>query len=208
MDERTLRGRTNHAPAPRPDVGLTIRPFRSDDADAVGRITLDAYDAYGTIGGEYRDYLGDPSRRHDDSAALLVAELDGEVVGTVTFVVPGDEGWESPDPAPGDASFRVLAVAPQAEGYGVGRALVSRCIELARERGCHRIIIVSMTWMTRAHELYRSLGFVRRPDLDVRFPGGDGMLFQLDLTDVAPDRFPPPGPVPDRIPWFEDVWGR
>ena len=196
------------ATRPRTTTTLTIRRFRPEDAEAVGRITLSAYDAYGTIGGDYRDYLGDPVRRANGCTALLVAELDGEVVGTVTFVVPGDDGWEGPDPAPGDASFRVLAVAPEAEGHGVGRALVSRCIELARELGCHRIVIVSMAWMTRAHALYHRLGFVRRPDLDLRFPSGDGAMFQLDLTDEAAELFPPPGPVPDELPWFEDAWPR
>ena len=197
------------APSDRsPTSEVTIRRFRPEDADAVGRLTLSAYDAYGTIGGQYRDYLADPARRAEGCNALLVAELDGEVVGTVTFVVPGDDAWEGPEPAPGDASFRVLAVAPETEGYGVGRALVERCIALAREQGRHRIVIISMVWMSRAHGLYHSLGFTRRPDLDARFPGGDGVMFQFDLTDEAPHRFPPPGPIPDEIPWFEDVWAR
>ena len=187
---------------------LTIRNYRPEDAEAVGRLTLSAYDNYGTIGGQYRDYLGDPDRRVEECTALLVAELDGEVVGTVTFVVPGDGAWEGPEPAPGDASFRVLAVAPNTEGRGAGRALVARCIELARELGCRRIVIISMVWMSRAHGLYHSLGFTRRPDLDARFPGGDGVMFQFDVTDDASDHFPPPGPVPDEIPWFEDVWAR
>ncbi len=189
-------------------TGLRIREFRPQDAEAVGQLTLAAYDAYGTIGGEYRAYLADPRRRVGACAALLVAELDGKVVGTVTFVVPGDEAWEGPKPPPGDASFRVLAVAPEAEGSGAGRALVTRCLEVARELGRHRIFIVSMAWMTRAHALYEKLGFERRPDLDVRFPAGDGYMYQYDLTEQASARFPEPGPVPDAIPWFEDAWAR
>lgn len=187
---------------------MTIREFRQEDADAVGRLTLGAYDRYGTISGPYRDYLGDPARRVDHSTALLVAELDGEVVGTVTFVLPGDTAWEGPREPVADAGFRVLAVSPHVEGAGVGRALVERCIELARDAGCHRLMIVSMTWMTRAHQLYRALGFEHRPDLDLRFPGGDGVMFQRDLTDEAGTRFPPPGPIPEELPWFEDVWVR
>ncbi len=195
-------------PAVETTCGVTIRRFRPEDADAVGALTLAAYDAYGTIGEQYRSYLGDPARRADGCTALLVAEVDGEVVGTVTFVLPGDPEWEGPQPPPGDAGFRVLAVSPVAEGRGVGRCLVERCIALAEEHGCHRLVIASMTWMTRAHALYLTLGFERRPDLDVRFPGGYGVMFQRDLTAEAPDHFPPPGPVPDEVPWFEDVWVR
>lgn len=187
---------------------VKIREFRPEDGEIVGRLTLGAYDLYGTISGEYRAYLGDPTRRVDHSTSVLVAERDGEVVGTVTFVLPGDQAWEGPEEPVADAGFRVLAVAPHVEGAGVGRALVERCIALSREHGCHRLMIVSMAWMTRAHQLYGKLGFERRPDLDLRFPGGDGWMFQFDLTDDAADHFPPPGPVPQELPWFEDVWDR
>jgi GNAT superfamily N-acetyltransferase len=187
---------------------VEIRAFRASDARTVADLTLQAYDSYGTITGDYRNYLADPVRRAAGSSALLVAGWDGEVVGTVTYVVPDDEAWEGPEPAPADASFRVLAVAPHAEGRGVGTALVRRCLQMAREQGRHRLMIVSMVWMTRAHALYRHLGFVQRPDLDVRFPGGAGVMFQRDLTDDAAARFPPPGPAPDEPPWFEDAWAR
>ncbi len=43
--------------------------------------------------------------------------------------------------------------------------------------------------------MYLRRGFVRRPDLDVVFPGenGVGWIFTLDLTDEAQDRFGPRG---------------
>ena len=69
------------------------------------------------------------------------------------------------------------------------------------------MLITSMSWMDRAHELYIGrYGFVRRPDLDVRFPSGTGVILARDLTAEAEERFPPPGPVPGTPPWFEDVW--
>jgi GNAT superfamily N-acetyltransferase len=185
---------------------VTIRPMTPADAEAVGRLTLAGYDAYGRIEGPYRDYLADPVRRLAGSTAAFVAVLDGQLVGTVTYVLPGDEEWEGRAVPEGDCGFRVLVVDPAAEGRGVGRRLVERCLELARADGRHRVVITSMAWMTRAHQLYERLGFVRRPDLDVEFPGGVGVVFTLDLTVEAADRFPPPGPVPDRPPWYEDAW--
>jgi GNAT superfamily N-acetyltransferase len=193
-----------------PDVPATgdvrIRPMRSDDAVEVGRLTLAGYDAYGFIGGAYRDELGDPVRRLGGATAVLVAELDGRIVGTVTYVLPGDEQWEGRPVPEGDCGFRVLAVDPSAEGRGVGRRLVERCIDRARAEGRHRLVITSMEWMTRAHGLYERLGFVRRPDLDVRFPSGIGVVYTLDLTPEAPRRFPAPGPLPAEPPWYEDAW--
>jgi GNAT superfamily N-acetyltransferase len=192
------------------DTGLPrevrIRPARRDELPKVGRLTLASYDAYGRIEGDYRQQLADPDRRIDGSSGLLVAEVDGNVVGTVTYVRPGDREWEGRPTPEGDAGFRVLAVAPDAERRGVGRALVEACIQRARDDGAHRMVIASMSWMGRAHALYLRLGFVRRPDLDVRFPGGEGYVFALDLTTEAEAIFGPPGPVPERPPWFEDVW--
>lgn len=185
---------------------ITIRPMTPADAEVVGRLTLAGYDAYGRIDGPYRDQLADPSRRLAGSTAVFVAVLDGQVVGTVTYVLPGDAEWEGRTVAEGDCGFRVLAVDPAVEGRGVGRRLVERCLELAREEGRHRMVITSMAWMTRAHRLYERLGFVRRPDLDVEFPGGIGVVFTLDLTAEAAERFPPAGPVPEQPPWYEDAW--
>jgi GNAT superfamily N-acetyltransferase len=194
------------SPAAPDDV--IVRPMRAEEAAAVGRLTLEAYDAYGRIEGTYRGFLGDPRQRIDGSTAVLVAELDGEVVGTVTYVEPGDDEWEGRAEPEGDCAFRVLAVAPQVEGRGVARALVQACIDRARADGRHRLVITSMAWMGRAHRLYERLGFDPRPDLAVRFPSGDGVAYTLDLTDEAASRFPTPGPVPDELPWFEDVWAR
>jgi ribosomal protein S18 acetylase RimI-like enzyme len=187
-------------------VRVTVRPMQPDEAPRVGELTLAAYDRYGRIDGDYRDFLGDPMRRVDGCTALLVAEVGGEVVGTVSYVVPADREWEDRPEPHGDAGFRILAVDPAYEGRGIGRTLVDACLARARAAGAHRVLITSMSWMHRAHELYRRYGFVRRPDLDVRFPGGTGVILALDLTDEAADHFPPPGPVPDQPPWYEDVW--
>lgn len=192
---------------------MRIRPIRSDDHEAVGALTLRAYDASGGwIGGEYRTALADPSQRVSGATEVLVAELDGDdlrvrIAGTVTFVLPGDPEWhDRPDPS-GDCGFRILAVDPDVQGRGVGDALVRACLDRGQARGCQRMTIVSMAWMTRAHGLYRRHGFVRRPDLDVRFPPGIGYGFTRDLRPDAAARFTPPGPVPEQVPWFEDAWG-
>jgi GNAT superfamily N-acetyltransferase len=192
-------------PSP-PGAPIRIREMRPDEAPRVGQLTLAGYDAYGRIDGPYRQDLADPLRRRDGCTALLVAELDGEVVGTVAFVLPGDEQWEGRAEPEGDAGFRVLAVDPAVEGRGVGRALVGACVAAARDHGCRRLVIVTMAWMDRAQRMYAQLGFRRRPDLDVTFPSGVGYVLTYDLVDDADRHFPPPGPVPATPPWFTDVW--
>jgi ribosomal protein S18 acetylase RimI-like enzyme len=194
-------------------AAVTVRPMRDDDVARVGQLTLAAYDRYGSLTGRYRDHLADPSRRLPGSTAVLVAEVTAAegplVVGTVSYVTVDDDEWEDRPVPQGDAAFRALAVDPAWEGHGIGTALVDACFAAARAEGRHRMLITSMAWMPRAHELYeRRYGFVRRRDLDVRFPSGLGYIYTCDLTPDAAERFPAPGPIPDDAPWFEDVWRR
>ena len=178
------------------------------DHEAVGRLLVAAYDAVGRFDDAYRGHLADPSRwAPDASAALVAADADDRPVGCVAFVLPGDPAFEPIRPVAGDAGFRFLAVASEAQGSGTGEALVRACIERARNAGARRMVIHSMAFMTAAHRLYERLGFVHRHDLDVVFPGGLGYGLTLDLVADADDHFPAPGPVPAEAPWFEDAWG-
>lgn len=191
---------------PHRDPTVPTRPIRPEEHLRVGRIVIEAYDAIGRFNDEYRDFLADPGNWVPGSTTTYVAEVDGEVVGAVAFVLPGDKEFEDLRRPAGDCGFRFLAVTPEAQGSGAGGALVNRVIAEARDRGCHRMIIHSMAFMTAAHGLYERRGFVRRPDLDARFPSGVGFAFALDLADEAEQRFGPPGPVPPEPPWYETIW--
>ncbi len=187
---------------------MKIRTIRPDDHDRVGALTVDAYDAVGPFDAPYRRFLRDPGQWVSGATSVFVAaDIDDIPIGSVAFVLPGDREFEGTTPPAGDAGFRFLAVDVRAQGSGAGAALVARCVDAAREHGCRRLAIHSMSFMTRAHELYLRRGFVRRPDLDVTFPSGIGIAFTLDLTDDAADAFPAPGPVITPPPWFGDAWG-
>lgn len=190
---------TDHASA------VEIRPVRPEEHARVGELTLAAYDRVGTMSDAYRAEIADTGARVADGADVWVAVDDGgAVIGAVTFVDAGNRHFEAPEV--GDCGFRMLAVDPAAQGRGVGRALVQRCLDEATARGRRRIAIHTMIWMEGAQAMYDSMGFVRRPDRDVVFPGGVGWVYQRDLVPDAADHFPPPGPVRDPLPWFEDLW--
>ena len=60
----------------------------------------------------------------------------------------------------------MLAVAPEAQGRGVGEALSRACVARARAAGRGQILLHSTDRMTTAHRLYERLGFARDASLD------------------------------------------
>jgi ribosomal protein S18 acetylase RimI-like enzyme len=102
-------------------------------------------------------------------ATVLVAVVDGRVVGTATYVAgPGSRLAESDDP--GDAGLRMLAVSPDVAGRGIGTALVRHALDLARRDRRRRLVLLTRPQMHAAHAVYRRLGFSRAPELDESWP--------------------------------------
>jgi ribosomal protein S18 acetylase RimI-like enzyme len=160
---------------------LVVRPGRDHELAAVGELTFEAYAAEGFVDDAdgYAAHLRDAAARARD-AELYVAELDGEVAGTVTFCTHGSAWCELA--RDGEGEFRMLAVAPTARRRGVAAALVGACVERSRELGHVALVLSSMPSQAPAHRLYERLGFRRTPRLDWSpGPGVDLLAFRLDL---------------------------
>jgi len=63
----------------------------------------------------------------------FVAEFDGRIVGFATLEIYSRKFSE----------IRSLCVAPEFQHHGIGRRLVSACVELARERRIFEIMVIS-----------------------------------------------------------------
>jgi len=105
----------------------------------------------------------DVAGRSADSQ-VLVAEVGGYAFGTVTFVRGPGALAEVVDPDA--ATIRMLGVAPEARGRGIGDALVRACIDRAHAAGSHRVRLGTRTSMTSAQRPYVRLGFRRDPAHD------------------------------------------
>ena len=81
-----------------------------------------------------------------DAHDLLIAELDDEPVGFVTWVVDGD-------------ACEVLALATERPRAGVGTALVDAVVDLARARRCNRLHLTTTDANVVAQRFYGSVGF-------------------------------------------------
>lgn len=151
---------------------MQIRLIHSDECEALGKITLAAYknlDGRASLG-SYENELLDVAARQLDSEVYVAVDNDGTLVGGVTYV-PGPEHTMGEFLDPEGAGIRMLAVDPQHQGLGAGRALVEACIARARLQHRRRIILHSTPLMTIAQALYKQLGFEFSPELDIWFDG-------------------------------------
>lgn len=151
---------------------MLIRPVEPHEYDAAGAMVEAAYRAIpgGVVPDDYAAQLRDV-RRRAATAEVLVAVDDGDdgrrgdVVGCVTYVAGPDSEWAESDDADA-AGMRMLAVRPDAQGRGIGPALVAACVERARRDGRARMRILSADSMTTAHRMYERLGWRRDPSSD------------------------------------------
>ncbi|MGC5021547.1 GNAT family N-acetyltransferase [Micromonospora sp. DT47] len=166
-------------------TGLLVRPATPADHAAVARLTVAAYEADGQLKGEhgYAVTLADVAARVAHGEVLVaVDEATDEVVGSVTFVLPGSRYAELS--GPGEAEFRMLAVDPAAQGRGAGEALARACVDRAAALGCAAVVICVRDGMAApARRLYERLGFVRTPAKDWSpVPGVELLGLRLELS--------------------------
>ncbi len=90
----------------------------------------------------------------DSRYRIFVAETDGRVVGFVTTVEA--LAINLPD---GYIQVNSLAVLPEFRHCGIGKMLMNRVEELARERGSSLVELASGFQRTEAHEFYERLGY-------------------------------------------------
>jgi ribosomal protein S18 acetylase RimI-like enzyme len=141
---------------------MEIREATPAEHAEAGRVTAAAYE------GLVRDpsYLeriaavGDRAPRTD----VLVALEDGAIVGSLTLelsrrVNPNDDPLEAHR-----AHIRMLGVAPDQQGRGIGTALMHEAEARARAAGKTEITLHTTEPMTAARAMYAGLGYQRGPD--------------------------------------------
>ncbi len=140
-----------------------IRPCQPSDRDAILDITVRAFDGvsidqnierrYGPIAGvgwQKRKRAHLEADLATEAAGVLVAEVEGQVVGYVTTRT--------------DARTRIgripnLAVDPEHQGQGLGRQLLEAALDHLREAGMTFARIETLEQNERCMALYPRLGF-------------------------------------------------
>lgn len=146
---------------------IRVRPATVDDVEAVGAITEAAYRGDGFLdidgGDDYAVLLRDTATRMAEGS-VLVAELDGAIVGSVTLA-PAGTPWAEVA-VTGELEVRMLSVATTARRRGVAEALMAGVEAEARRTGHATVVLSTMREMAGAQRLYARLGYIRRPERD------------------------------------------
>lgn len=138
-----------------PPEGFRLRGFRPGDEEAWAALEWEIVDFASQE--EAREYFtrtyGPPSQ---ELARRCVFAVDGQgrAVGTCT-------AWRDPGPEGGEAaSLHWLAVSPQWQGRGLGRALCRKTLSIFRELGEFPVYIHTQPWSWKALLLYVREGFL------------------------------------------------
>ncbi len=142
---------------------MIIREVEADERAAVGELRVAAYRALGLLSDGYAETLRGFGFG-GDCLILVAAGEDGRVAGTITFEPFGPHTELARDDT--EADIRAFAVDTDAQGQGIGRALLAAVIEHAGRNGLRRLRLCTQPEMKSAQRLYAAAGFTRTPGLD------------------------------------------
>lgn len=148
-------------------TAVTIRRATLDDLDAVLALYLaSGLDTALDRAASARVW---PQIERVGGEVWLAESADGRALGTLTwFVLPLLAHGAQPE-----ALVEDVAVHPEAQGRGIGRALMARAMALARDRGCYKLALSSNARRREAHAFYERLGFQQH-----------GWSFMVSLADA------------------------
>lgn len=126
-----------------------IRPAGAADRAAVEAMVAAAYAPWVARLGQRPGPLRDDYASRIAQGAVHVAERDGAITGVLVTL-----------PRPGALLLDNVAVAPAAQGRGLGRALIAFAEGLARARGAARVTLYTHERMAENLTLYPRLGYV------------------------------------------------
>lgn len=141
-----------------PTGTLTIRPITAADDAAMAAVIRSVTTEYGAIGEGFSIHDAEVDRMAEayggPRAAYFVVTDGARVVGGggIAHLEGGDTDV---------CELKKMYFLPEARGMGMGRAMLARCLDAARERGYTRCYLETMSIMREARRLYTRAGFTQ-----------------------------------------------
>jgi len=123
--------------------GVAVRPLVAEDVDAVVAIEAEAFTSPWRPE-TFLDLLGRPNLE-----MLVMEDQEAGVIGYAVLWCIMDQG-----------ELANMAITPAFRGRGLGRLLLSRVLETARERGIEAVFLEVRVSNEHASRLYEQFGFV------------------------------------------------
>lgn len=134
---------------------VIFRAATEDDVPAIVALLADDPIGAGREGGTDAYWTAFAEIAADPRNHLIVAEVDGEVAGTLQLTyIPGLSRMGAER-----AQIEGVRVAAGHRGKGLGRRMIDWAIGRARARGCRLVQLTSDKRRTDAIRFYESLGF-------------------------------------------------
>lgn len=167
----------------------TVRHADPGDRNAIENVLLDAYGQYeqDLAGERWEQYKANILQALDapTTKARLVAESNGEIVGSVFVYDSSESAYGAPQLGINSPIIRLLAVSRQARGLGIATDLIRESAKLALAWGAESLYLHTSDLMADAVRLYEKLGFERA--IDKEFTNGDVLVksYRLALKESA-----------------------
>jgi ribosomal protein S18 acetylase RimI-like enzyme len=154
--------KTNLQPVAELDVGRTMiqrRNYRNEDAAAINSLAVRCFTQYKDKYSDWASFENGLNQFSDLArlSEIIIAELDGKIVGAVAYVPPDVKKAEHfPQDTP---IIRMLVVDPKYRGLGLGSTLSEECFKKAERDKCKAIALHTSSIMEVALPMYLRMGF-------------------------------------------------
>jgi len=166
-------------------MSITVRALEEEDIDETIKVMKEAWEyAYETWekgyypreGHDFDMSLNTPERytasMEYEFGFFFIAKLDGKIVGSIRGEIVGASGF---------GMIRNIAVHPDYQGKGAGRALMNHALDYLKGQGCHKVSLNTFPVLIPAINLYLKTGFIPEAYMAKQWWGVDFIYMSIWL---------------------------
>lgn len=153
--------------------GLELRPAVPSDFPAIARLLNAAHAVAGVLASESAETV----KERSEEALVIVAADQGTIAATLTAAAAGT--YYGRLARTGQMEVSRLAVAPEYQGRGIGKAMLLTFARNCQRQGVQALVGATLPSMTTAQQLYDSIGAERGT-----IPGTRAIGYTLELKEA------------------------
>lgn len=150
-------------------MGFEILDFTQQDGEELTKLAVSSFEQYKDVYDDWDIFISRIAAMPSlaESSEIILAKIDGEIVGAVAYVAPHKPKAEFFEPE--WALIRMLVVAPKVRGQGIGKALTNECIDRAKRDDAKTVALHTSEVMQTALAMYLRMGFEYKKEAPIIF---------------------------------------